>query len=1072
MNFKQKDNALLGLVISAILATGSGQAVADVMIVNDGTLKAGTVSVHDNNEGGKIYSIDGKQLGKTVGKNLFFSFSEFNINKQDTAQFSCNGCVVNKIENGSIRNIISRVTGSNSSTINGTLDYHHVEGVVDANIRNANFWLFNPNGVVLGQGAVVDVPAELHLASASQLNLKTGKVLVALTTPPSSLTAAQPQDFGFLGNEQDITFAPGTTQLKAAGAIEIIGSNLVIAGKSTLQRPARVLFENSGASKLDVNLKTPLLSESNAGNITIGSKALLFVRTPVATLAVNAANDLTNQAGAIIKGKAQANHDLNNAGKITISAKAGNDLINDTTGVIGTQGNPASFAKAGNNLKNNYVIRGNADAGGALDNSGTIGGKAIAGTGTLTNTGTIEANARAGSALDNSGIIGGKAIAGTGTLTNTGTIEANARAGSALNNSGTIGGKAIAGTVASGALTNQSDGYIGKGAESRHRSDITNDGVIAGDVLASNNLTNNGTINGNAYAIKGALQNDTAGKITENARAGGALDNWGSIGGKAIAGAGINAPSELTNHGSIGKGAESRQSDIFNDGEITGDTFASNTLTNNGTINGNVYAMKGALQNDTAGKITENARAGGALNNWGIIDGKAIAGAGIKEPSELTNHGSIGKGAESRFRSDIFNDGEITGDTFASNTLTNNGTINGNVYAIKGALQNDTAGKITENARAGGALDNWGRIGGKAIAGIKFKGTLTNQRDATIGNGAETRNLSDIDNFGKIYGNVSAANQLNNSGNIETLSVVAGKKITLTQGGTITSTANNTDKTQLLNIVAREEMEINDGYIIAGDSGQAMSPTNLRIATPIINLTAGHIRDHDGAIDIRPDDAVGASAYAESYPAQLNFFGDSSVWAYGDIGTPHNSRSITSTSNGLGDTSIYYTVNFGHSFSNIIGSETAKVLLSTDDIKSLSAVPTNMATLLLPTTEEDWQRQLLLTGNRLINAYANSPETPFTSPQPGNLVSLKPTVIFRPQFIPVVASDPCGQGSTLEIRNTKGVILQFDKLLPFSVFPEANDQNKQDKSLNAVMANPEPLVLARLGGKGRACSKG
>ncbi|BAY09317.1 two-partner secretion domain-containing protein [Calothrix sp. NIES-2098] len=79
--------------------------------------------------------IDG---GAQRGANLFHSFSQFNINDGQRVYF---------INPSGVGNILSRVTGGNPSNILGTL------GV----LGNANLFLINPNGIVFGQNAKLDV---------------------------------------------------------------------------------------------------------------------------------------------------------------------------------------------------------------------------------------------------------------------------------------------------------------------------------------------------------------------------------------------------------------------------------------------------------------------------------------------------------------------------------------------------------------------------------------------------------------------------------------------------------------------------------------------------------------------------------------------------------------------------------------------------------------------------------------------------------------------------------------------------------------------------------------------------
>src|SRR4051812_19721586 len=71
----------------------------------------------------------GSGLGRQVGKNLFHSFSTFNIKQGETATFS---------GPGNVGNVIARVTGGQPSAIAGTLG---------CSIPDANLYLVNPAGV-------------------------------------------------------------------------------------------------------------------------------------------------------------------------------------------------------------------------------------------------------------------------------------------------------------------------------------------------------------------------------------------------------------------------------------------------------------------------------------------------------------------------------------------------------------------------------------------------------------------------------------------------------------------------------------------------------------------------------------------------------------------------------------------------------------------------------------------------------------------------------------------------------------------------------------------------------------
>ncbi|MDJ0719933.1 MAG: filamentous hemagglutinin N-terminal domain-containing protein [Prochloraceae cyanobacterium] len=123
---------------------------AKSQIIPDRTLgREGSRVVRNQRIGGiRRDRIDG---GARRGNALFHSFREFNVR---------NGRGVYFTNPRGVRNIFNRVTGNNLSRISGTL------GV----LGNANLFLINPNGIIFGQGAKLDIGGSFTATTAPSLN--------------------------------------------------------------------------------------------------------------------------------------------------------------------------------------------------------------------------------------------------------------------------------------------------------------------------------------------------------------------------------------------------------------------------------------------------------------------------------------------------------------------------------------------------------------------------------------------------------------------------------------------------------------------------------------------------------------------------------------------------------------------------------------------------------------------------------------------------------------------------------------------------------------------------------------
>jgi len=169
--------------------------------------------------------------GATRGVNLFHSFQEFNI---DTGQ------TVNFTNPATIENIITRVTGGNPSNINGTL------GVVG----NANLFLLNPNGIIFGNNANLNINGSFIATTASSIIFENGLEFSA-TNPQAEplLSVNVPLGLQFGANPGSIVILPSATSSYTLFAPKLFGQTLgLIGGNLNLQN------RNIGAAQGNMEL--------------------------------------------------------------------------------------------------------------------------------------------------------------------------------------------------------------------------------------------------------------------------------------------------------------------------------------------------------------------------------------------------------------------------------------------------------------------------------------------------------------------------------------------------------------------------------------------------------------------------------------------------------------------------------------------------------------------------------------------------------------------------------------------------------------------------------------------------
>src|SRR5688572_13147347 len=150
-------------LVAAALACGAHAVEAQVVL--DGTMgPAGPLA-------GPAYTIP-DTAGTQVGANLFHSFSDFNVRAGESATFTSSLATPTQ-------NIIGRVTGTGVSLL---------DGLVASTVPGASLWLLNPNGLVIGAGATLNVQGSFYASTADAVLLPGGGRYDATNPGGSTLT--------------------------------------------------------------------------------------------------------------------------------------------------------------------------------------------------------------------------------------------------------------------------------------------------------------------------------------------------------------------------------------------------------------------------------------------------------------------------------------------------------------------------------------------------------------------------------------------------------------------------------------------------------------------------------------------------------------------------------------------------------------------------------------------------------------------------------------------------------------------------------------------------------------------
>ncbi|MBE7384683.1 MAG: filamentous hemagglutinin N-terminal domain-containing protein [Leptolyngbya sp. SIO1E4] len=238
-----------GFLVALLINVAALPAPAVAQLNPDNTLgdEASTVAPDVLVQGDFADLIEG---GAIRGSNLFHSFSDFNVDTLQRLYFA---------NPAGIETILTRVTGGNGSTIDGTLG---VDGL-------ANLYLLNPNGFAFGPNAQLDIRGSFMVSTAEGWQLGNGEVfsaidpdappLLAVTlTPGLQYGAAQQAD---VTNQGNLAVDPGESLVLLGDTVTHTGTLTAPRGQVQLLGDRVGVFD---AGQIDVS------SPNGGGTVNLG----------------------------------------------------------------------------------------------------------------------------------------------------------------------------------------------------------------------------------------------------------------------------------------------------------------------------------------------------------------------------------------------------------------------------------------------------------------------------------------------------------------------------------------------------------------------------------------------------------------------------------------------------------------------------------------------------------------------------------------------------------------------------------------------------------------------------------
>ncbi len=361
-------------VLAGILTLSSETIIAPATLAQlapDGTLGVEGSLVTPNV---LIRGVPGDRIdgGTRRGNNLFHSFQQFNVEQNQRVYFA------NPV---GVESILTRVTGANPSRILGTLG---VDG-------GANLFLINPQGILFGANARLDIAGSFVASTARSLDFGNGlqysatdpqaPPLLAVNVRPGLQYGTNPATIANLGNltvGQDLTLA---------------GGNLLLQGQLSAGRD--LTLHATDTVQIRDSATAPFIASAGQNLLVQGDRAVDIFALNHPSSGFWAGGDLVLRSGGAIAGDAHY-------------TAGGNFQIEQLDGSLGEWSSPTDpvIRSAGNVSFTNYtgaslhIFAGGAVTANNITVNGVDGVNGIVETVTLSNGTPLQVNGRTRATLD------------------------------------------------------------------------------------------------------------------------------------------------------------------------------------------------------------------------------------------------------------------------------------------------------------------------------------------------------------------------------------------------------------------------------------------------------------------------------------------------------------------------------------------------------------------------------------------------------------------------------------------------------------------------------------------------